>query len=100
MPLRSAHCRPKAYIVAGMNFLPCIYCRQRQYVTKCATYSVAPVYNTLRGFWGRLYTERERERERERARERVYNNFDKFKILKFHVCVHPNVDGQNMIITR
>ena len=22
MPLRSAHCRPKAYIVAGMNFLP------------------------------------------------------------------------------
>ena len=41
---------------------------------------------------GRLYTERERKRER----ERVYNNFDKLKILKFHVCVHPNVDGPSM----
>ena len=39
---------------------------------------------------GRRERERERERERkERERERVYRIFIKFKMRKFHVCVHP-----------
>ena len=40
---RGTYCRPRAYIVAGMIFIPCIYCRRRQYVPKCAPYIVAPL---------------------------------------------------------
>ena len=30
---------------------------------------------------------------REKREREGYNTFIRFKILKFHVCVYPNVDG-------
>ena len=39
---RGTYCRPKAYIVAGIKFLPSLYCRRRKYVPNSAEYIVAP----------------------------------------------------------
>ena len=48
---RGAYCHPKAYIVARMNFLPCIYLRRRENVSKYAAYIVAPDYKTFKGIF-------------------------------------------------
>ena len=73
---RGTYCRPKACIDAGMNFLPWIYCRRRQYVQKSATYIVAINCKHFKMIF-----------------KIIILITCKFKILKFHVCVHPYVDG-------
>ena len=95
MLLRSAHCRRDEFFT--LHIL-----QQRQYVPKCAMYSVAPVYNTLRGFLGRLYTERERKREKEREREREYIIIliNSRYLNSMFVFIQMQTDRQDMIITR
>ena len=90
---RGTFCHPKAYIVTRMKFLPCTYCRLRQYVPKCAAYIVAPLCKKFKQDNWVHYKYILRERSEIKIERGYLIIFIKFKILKFHVCVYPNVDG-------
>ena len=87
------YCRLKAYIFARMIFLPCIYCCRLQYARHILLpHSVKRFLkdynkqNVITRYLGRpqVYTW---------ERERYIIILIEFKILKYHVCIYPNVDG-------
>ena len=102
---RGTYCDPKAYIVARIKFLPCIYCRPS--VPKCAAYILTPLCRTFKqDNWAIQNILRERERERKRERERemwVYNIFYQIQNTKIP-CLCLSICRRTvkiiMIITR